>query len=189
MPAYEWAANPGKTYTLLFVDLTQPLLGRTVFHYLAYNVRNGAAVTKELNTTLGAWRSPGNPFRTPNKYTNLLFEHDGDLAFNKSVAAEMVASSAPPFNLTTFMGVLGLDNAKLVSVNWMLVINSIVSRQRLGAANADKCALPGSTERRCVLRGSGRDMGLDCARQICLAAPGGRRGPAGAEEGGGGVRT
>ena len=107
MPAYEWAANPGKTYTLLFVDLTQPLLGRTVFHYLAYNVRNGAAVTKELNTTLGAWRSPGNPFGTPNKYTNLLFEHDGDLAFNKSVAAEMVGSSAPPVQLDNVHGRTG----------------------------------------------------------------------------------
>ena len=141
MPAYDWKATAGKTYTLLFVDLTQPLLGRTVFHYLAYNVPSGAAVTKELNTTLGAWRSPGNPFGTPNKYTNLLFEHDGDLAFNKSAAAEMVGSSAPPFNLTTFRGLLGLDKAKLVSVNWMLVVNSIMSRERLGAASADRCAL------------------------------------------------
>ncbi len=134
MPVYEWDAITGKKYSLLFVELRRPgLPRRIVVHYFAYNVRNGTAVTKDLGTTLGGWRAPTNErVGSPGLYTHLLFEHNTDLAFNLS-AAMRIASSCAATDLTAFMATVGLDNATLVSLNWMAVRGSILSRTSIDA--------------------------------------------------------
>jgi hypothetical protein len=137
MPSYEWDATTSKQYSLLFVELKQPGFPcKIVVHYFAYNVRNGTAVTKDLDTTLGGWRAPMHGrVGSPGLYVHLLFEHNTDLAFNLS-AAMRIASSDAATDLTTFMATVGLDNATLVSLNWMTVRGSILSRTSIGA---DRC--------------------------------------------------
>ena len=134
MPLYNWDATTGKQYSLLFVELMRPGLPRgIVVHYFAYNVRSGTAVTKGLGTTLGGWRAPTNErVGSPGLYGHLLFEHNTDLAFNLS-AAMRIASSGAATDLTAFMATVGLDNATLVSLNWMVVRGSILSRRAIGA--------------------------------------------------------
>jgi hypothetical protein len=68
-------------------------------------------------------------------YVHLLFEHDTDLAFNMS-AAMSIAGRATATDLTTFMATVGLDNATLVSLNWMAVRGSILSPTSIGP---DRC--------------------------------------------------
>ena len=137
MPVYEWAATTGKQYSLLFVELGRPgIPSGIVVHYFAYNVRNGTAVTKDLGTTLGRWRAPTNErVGSPGLYVHLLFEHNADLTVNLS-AAMRIASSTAGTDLTTFMAAVGLDNATLVSLNWMVVRGSILSRTSI---DADRC--------------------------------------------------
>ncbi len=137
MPVYEWAAITGKQYSLLFVELRRPGLPRgIVVHYFAYNVRNGTAVTKDLDTTLGRWRAPTHGrVGSPGLYGHLLFEHEAYLAFNLSAAMRIAGSDAAT-DLTTFMATVGLDNATLVSLNWMAVRGSIPSPTSIGA---DRC--------------------------------------------------
>jgi hypothetical protein len=137
MPVYEWDATTGKQYSLLFVELMRPgLPRRIVVHYFAYNVRNGTAITKDLDTTLGGWRAPTNErVWSPGLYVHLLFEHDAGLAVNLS-AAMHIASSDAATDLTTFVATVGLNNATLVSLNWMEVRSSILSRTFIGA---DRC--------------------------------------------------
>jgi hypothetical protein len=134
MPSYEWAATAGKKYSLLFVDLVQPsLLPRgAIIRYFAYNVRNGTAVTVNLDTTLGAWRAPTHErFGSPSSLcVHALFEHAIDLAFNRSAALE-IASSAITIDLAKFMAAVGLNTAKLVSSNWMTVRDPILLRAPL----------------------------------------------------------
>jgi hypothetical protein len=160
MPSYDWDATTGKQYSLLFVNLVRPGFPcRIVVHYFAYNVRNSTAVTKDLGTTLGGWRAPTHGrIGPPGLYVHLLFEHEAGLAFNKS-AAMRIASYDAATDLTTFMATEGLDNATLVSLNWMVVRGSILSRTSIGA---DRCVrrLPHAplTLRRRVHRGT--DMTL-----------------------------
>ena len=137
MPLYDWDATTGKKYSLLFVELMRPGIPRgIVVHYFAYNVRNGTAVTKVLDTTLGGWRAPAHGrVGSPGLYVNLLFEHQVDLGFNLS-AAMRIASSDTVTDLTAFMASVGLDNATLVSLNWMAVRGSILSR---ASTDADRC--------------------------------------------------
>ena len=139
MPWYDWDATTGKKYSLLFAELMRPgIPGGIVVHYFAYNVRNGAAVTKDLHTTLGGWRAPTHGrVGSPGLYVHLLFEHntDRDLAFNLS-AAMRIASSGAATDLTAFRAMVGLDNATLVSLNWMEVRGSILSRTSVGT---DRC--------------------------------------------------
>ena len=137
MPLYEWDATTGKKYSLLLVEFMRPgFPRRIVVHYFAYNVRNGTALTKDLGTTLGGWRAPTHG-RVGSSGLNmhLLFEQSIDLAFNMS-AAMRIASSDAATDLTTFMATVGLDNATLVSLNWMVVRGSILSRAAIGA---DRC--------------------------------------------------
>ena len=84
MPVYDWDAITGKQYSLLFVELRRPGFPRgIVVHYFAYNVRNGTAVTKDLDTTLGGWRAPTHErVGSPGLYVHLLFEHEAGLAVN-----------------------------------------------------------------------------------------------------------
>ena len=137
MPLYEWDATTGKQYSLLFVELRRPGYPRgIVLHYFAYNVRNGTVVSKDLDTTLGGWRAPTNErVGSPGLYVHLLFEHEAGLAVNLS-AAMRIASSGAATDLTAFMATVGLDNATLVSLNWMVVRGSILSRTSI---NADRC--------------------------------------------------
>jgi hypothetical protein len=137
MPVYEWGATTGKQYSLLFVKLMRPGFPcRIVVHYFAYNVRNGTAVTKDLDTTLGRWRAPTNErVGSPGLYVHLLFEHEVGLAVNLSTAMRIAGSTAAT-DLTAFMATVGLDNATLVSLNWMVVRGSILSRTSIGA---DRC--------------------------------------------------
>jgi len=137
MPVYDWDSTMGKQYSLLFVNLVRPGFPcRIVVHYFAYNVRNGTAVTKDLDTTLGGWRAPTHGrVGPPSVYVHLLFEHNIDLAFNTSAAMHIPSSDAAT-DLTTFMATVGLDNATLVSLNWMTVRGSILSRTSIGA---DRC--------------------------------------------------
>jgi hypothetical protein len=137
MPLYKWDATTGKQYSLLFVELRRPgLPRRIVVHYFAYNVRNGTAVTKDLGTTLGGWRAPTHGWvGPPGLYVHLLFEHEAGLAVNLSAAMRIAGSDAAT-DLTTFMATVGLDNATLVSINWMAVRGSILSRTSIGA---DRC--------------------------------------------------
>ena len=137
MPSYDWDATTGKKYSLLFVELRRPGFPRgIVVHYFAYNVHNGTAVNRDLDTTLGGWRAPTHGrVGPPGLYAHLLFEHDADLAFNKS-AAMRIASYDAATDLTTFMATVGLNNATLVSLNWMAVRGSILSRTSIGA---DRC--------------------------------------------------
>jgi hypothetical protein len=134
IPLYDWDATPGKEYSLLFVELRRPgIPRRIVVHYFAYNVRNGTALTKDLDTTLGGWRAPTHGrVGSPGLYVHLLFEHEVGLAVNPS-AAMRIASSDAAADLTTFMATVGLDNATLVSLNWMVVRDSILSRTSIGA--------------------------------------------------------
>jgi hypothetical protein len=137
MPLYEWDATTGKKYSLLFVELMRPgyPLG-IVVHYFAHNVRNGAAVTKDLDTTLGGWRAPTHVrVGSPGLYVHLLFEHEAGLAANLS-AAMRIAGSTAGTDLTMFMATVGLNNATPVSLNWMAVRGSILSRTSIGA---DRC--------------------------------------------------
>ena len=134
MPLYDWDAITGKQYSLLFVELRRPgSQRRIVVHYFAYNVRNGTAVTKDLHTTLGGWRAPTHgQVGSPGLYVHLLFEHEAGLAVNLS-AAMRIASSDAATDLTTFMATVGLNSATLVSLNWMAVRGSILSRTSIGA--------------------------------------------------------
>jgi hypothetical protein len=134
MPSYEWLATAGKKYSLLFVDLVPPSLfprGAIVRHF-AYNVRNGTAVTADLDTTLGAWRAPTlERLGLPSSLcVHVLFEHAADLAFNRSAALEIVGP-ATIIDLAKFMAAVGLKTAKLVSTNWMTVSNPILLRAPL----------------------------------------------------------
>ena len=133
MPLYDWDATTGKKYSLLFVELMRPGIPRgIVVHYFAYNVHNGTAVTKDLGTTLGGWRAPMHGrVGSPGLYVHLLFEHNTVLAFNLSVARR-IASSDAATDLRTFMATVGLNNATLVSLNWMAVRGSILSRTSIG---------------------------------------------------------
>jgi hypothetical protein len=138
MPVYEWDATTGKQYSLMFVELMRPGLPRgIVVHYFAHNVRNGTAVNRDLDTTLGGWRAPTNGrVGSPGLYVHLLFEHEAYLAFNLSAAMRIAGSDAAT-DLTTFMTTVGLDNATLVSMNWMAVRGSILSRTSI---DANRCA-------------------------------------------------
>ncbi len=134
MPLYDWDATTGKKYSLLFVELMRPRFPRRiVVHYFAYNVPNGIAVTKDLDTTLGGWRAPTHG-RVGSSGLNmhLLFEQSIDLVFNIS-AAMRIASSTATTDLPAFIAMVGLDNATLVSLNWMVVRGSILSRTSIGA--------------------------------------------------------
>ena len=137
MPLYDWDAITGKKYSLLLVELLRPgLPRRIVVHYFAYDVRNGTAVTKDLHTTLGGWRAPTHGrVGPPGLYVHLLFEHEAGLAVNLSAAMRIAGSDAATV-LTAFMATVGLDNATLVSANWMAVLGSILSRTSIGA---DRC--------------------------------------------------
>ena len=137
MPLYDWDAITGKQYSLLFVELMRPGYPRgIVVHYFAYNVRNGTAVTKDLHTTLGAWRAPTHGrVGSSGLHVHLLFEHEVGLAVNLS-AAMRIASSDAATDLTAFMATVGLNNATLVSLNWMAVRGSILSR---ASTDADRC--------------------------------------------------
>ena len=136
MPLYDWDATTGKQYSLLFVELRRPGLPRgIVVHYFAYNVHNGTAVTKDVHTTLGGWRAPTHGRAgSSGLYVHLLFEHDAGLAVNLS-AAMRIASSDAATDLTAFMAMVGLlvSNATLVSLNWMVVRGSILSRASIDA--------------------------------------------------------
>ena len=137
MPWYDWDATTGKKYSLLFAELMRPGIPRgIVVHYFAYNVRNGAAVTNDLGTTLGGWRAPTHGRAgSPGLYVHLLFEHEVGLAVNLS-AAMRIASSDAATDLTPFMATVGLDNATLGSLNGMVVRGSILSRISI---DADRC--------------------------------------------------
>ena len=137
MPLYDWDATTGKQYSLLFVELMRPgSRRRIVIHYFAYNVCNGTAVTKDLDTTLGGWRAPTHGrVGSPGLYVHYLFQHEAGLAVNLS-AAMRIASSDAATDLTTFMATVGLNNATLVSLNWIAVRGSILSRTSIGA---DRC--------------------------------------------------
>jgi hypothetical protein len=134
MPLYDWDAVTGKQYSLLFVELMRPGSPRRIFiHYFAYNVRNGTAVTKDLDTTLGGWRAPTHGrVGSPGLYVHYLFEHEAGLAVNLSAAMHITSSDAAT-DLTTFMATVGLNNATLVSLNWMAVRGSILSRTSIDA--------------------------------------------------------
>ena len=138
MPLYKWDATTGKQYSLLFVELMRPGIPRGIIvHYFAYNVRNGTAVTKDLDTTLGGWRAPTHGRVGPlGLYAHLLFEHGADLAFNMSAAMRIAGGSDDVPDLTMFMATVGLDNATLVSLSWMAVRGSILYRTSIGA---DRC--------------------------------------------------
>ena len=134
MPLYDWDAITGKQYSLLFVELRRPGLPcGIVVHYFAYHVRSGTAVNKDLDTTLGGWRAPTHVrVGPPGLYVHLLFEHEAGLAANLS-AAMRIAGSTAGTDLTMFMATVGLDNATLVSLNWMAVRGSILSRTSIDA--------------------------------------------------------
>jgi hypothetical protein len=134
MPLYDWDATTGKQYSLLFVELMRPgSPRRSVIHYFAYNVCNGTAVTKDLDTTLGGWRAPTHGrVGSLGLYVHYLFQHEAGLAFNLSAAMRIAGSDAAT-DLATFMATVGLDNATLVSMNWMAVRGSILSRTAIGA--------------------------------------------------------
>jgi hypothetical protein len=107
-----------------------------VVHYFAYNVHNGTAFAKDLDTTLGGWRAPTHGrVGSSGLYVHLLFEHTIDLAFTVSAALRIAGSDAAT-DLTAFMVTVGLDNATLVSLNWMVVRGSILSRTSI---DADRC--------------------------------------------------
>jgi hypothetical protein len=107
-----------------------------VVHYFAYNVHNGTAVNRDLDTTLGGWRAPTHGrVGSSGLYGHLLFEHDADLAFNMSAAMRIAGSDAAT-DLMAFMATVGLDNATLVSLNWMAVRGSILSPTSIGP---DRC--------------------------------------------------
>jgi hypothetical protein len=65
-------------------------------------------------------------------YVHYLFQHEAGLAVNLS-AAMRIASSDAATDLTTFMATVGLNNAMLVSLNWMEVRGSILSRTSIDA--------------------------------------------------------
>ena len=134
MPRYDWDATSGKTYSLLFAELMRPgIPGEIVVHYFAYNVRNGTALNTDLDTTLGGWRAPTHVrVGSPGLYVHLLFEHEAGLAANLS-AAMRIAGSTAGTDLTMFMATVGLNNATPVSLNWMAVRGSILSRRAIGA--------------------------------------------------------
>ena len=68
-------------------------------------------------------------------YVHLLFEHEAGLAVNLSAAMRIAGSDAAT-GLTAFVATVGLDNATLVSLNWMAVRGSILSR---ASTDADRC--------------------------------------------------
>jgi hypothetical protein len=142
MPVYDWDSTMGKQYSLLFVNLVRPGFPcRIVVHYFAYNVRSGTAVTKDLDTTLGGWRAPKHGrVGSPGLYVHLLFEHNTDLAFNMSAAMRIAGADAAT-DLTAFMAMVGLNNATLVSLNWMVVRGSILSRTSIGADRFSACPI------------------------------------------------
>ena len=109
MPVYDWDAITGKQYSLLFVELMRPGVPRgIVVHYFAYNVRNGTAVTKDLQTTLGGWRAPAHGWvGSAGLYVHLLFEHNTDLAVNMSAAMRIGGSCRGRSN-----GVHGIGGAR-----------------------------------------------------------------------------
>jgi hypothetical protein len=138
MPSYEWAATTGKKYSLMFVDLMQPSVPRgVIIRYFAYNVCNGTTVTKDLDTTFGAWRAPmlGHFGSTNGLSVHLLFEHATELDFNRSAALEIAGLGATT-DLATFMAAVGLNAAKLVSSSWMTVRDSIMNCAPMGV---DRC--------------------------------------------------
>jgi hypothetical protein len=142
MPLFDWEATTGKKYSLLFVELMRPGLPRgIVVHYFAYSVHNGFAVNKDLDTTLGGWRAPMHGrVGSLGLYVHLLFEHEAGLAVNLS-AAMRIAGSTAATDLTAFMATVGLDNATLVSLNWMVVRDSILSRTSIGPERFAACPL------------------------------------------------
>jgi hypothetical protein len=142
MPSYDWDATTGKEYSLLFVELMRPgVSSRIVVHYFAYNVCNGTVVTKDLDTTLGGWRAPTHGrVGSQGLYVHLLFEHEAGLAVNLSAATRIAGSDATT-DLTAFMATVGLNNATLVSLNWMVVRGSILSRASIGADRCSECPL------------------------------------------------
>jgi hypothetical protein len=142
MPLYDWDATTGKKYSLLFVNLMRPGFSRRiVVHYFAYNVRNGTALTKDLGTTLGGWRAPAHGrVGSPGLYVHLLFEHEAGLAFNLSAAMRIAGSDAAT-DITAFMAMVGLDNATLVSLNWIVVRGSILSRTSIDADRFSACPI------------------------------------------------
>jgi hypothetical protein len=134
MPSYEWAATVGKKYSLLFVDLMQSSVPRgMIIRYFAYNVRNGTAVTKDLDTTFGAWSAPRlGRFGSPSGLSvHLLFEHATDLEFHRRAAFDF-AGLAATTDLATFMAAVGLIAAKLVSSSWMAVSDSMIPCAPIG---------------------------------------------------------
>ena len=88
-----------------------------VVHYFAYNVHNGTAFAKDLDTTLGGWRAPTHGrVGSLGLYVHLLFEHDAGLSFKLSAAMRIAGSDAAT-DLTAFMATVGLHSATLVSLN------------------------------------------------------------------------
>ena len=142
MPRYDWDATTGKMYSLVFAELMRPgSPRRIVVHYFAYNVRNGTAVNKDLDTTLGGWRATSDGrVGPPGLYVHLLFEHEDGLAVNLSAAMRIAGSDAAT-DLTAFMAMVGLNNATLVSLNWMVVRGSILSRTSIGADRFSACPI------------------------------------------------
>jgi hypothetical protein len=140
MPVYDWDATTGKKYSLLLVELMRPGYPRgIVVHYFAYNVHNGTAVNRDLDTTLGGWRAPTHGrVGSPGLYMHLLFEHEAGLAINLSAAMRIAGSDAATV-LTAFMATVGLSNATLVSLNWMVVRGSTLSRTSIGADRFAAC--------------------------------------------------
>jgi hypothetical protein len=143
MPSYDWVATAGKKYSLLCVGLSHPWVRRGamihMIHYFAYNVRNGNAVTKDLNTTLGTWRAPTQgQFGSPGVYAHLLFEHDVDLDFDRSATMGITGSTAAT-DRAAFMAAVGLHNTTLVSLNWMVVSGAAILTPATG--DLDRCEL------------------------------------------------
>jgi len=175
MPSYSWAATAGKKYSLL-VGLMRPEFpcGAAV-HYFAYNIDNGTAVTEHLRTTLRARGTPGPQwaarFGSPGLYVHFLFEHDADLAFSLLEATRIV-DSAGATDFASFIASVGLDNTMLVSLNWMVLRDSILSRATL---EADRCELKPAAcvTSKCNFECDGIAVGT--ARTVPTSSVGGRK--------------
>lgn len=139
-PKFSFPTTKGKKYSLIMVDLFSPKFAESgskigftntcFFHYMAFNFENADALnamdgTDKDREPMGPLVGAGNiQYGEPNKYTFLLYEHDGDLTFD----AQKITDTFLACDLDNTFSITGLDNAELVSFSYFQGETSMSSR-------------------------------------------------------------
>lgn len=125
LPTFTWVATRGKYYSLLFVDLMQPVFeGLHYFHGAWYNIDGNDMASASSQ----GMASPGCEVRGEgNAYVFMLFQHDEKLSDTVIAASDAASYTEPSYNFLKHLSATTLTAQNLVSANWMKVEASVVS--------------------------------------------------------------